>query len=235
MIVHQTSIMSAADQAKDKAAQAKQQAQEGKNTLLKKLEDDGVVNPKGLAMFGFTGLFLAGVPVTSWIAQPGGMLEKAVNGVCSAVAFVGSAGSTSAVPQTGKIAALGTLYLVVTYALSGAGHAAAVDAGNKEGRDNEHPRAQIKNLTGLPLRLHSAHHHLVEFFPGFALTAALSQAVAPGDQTLINLLGLHVLSKVFVHYPSYIFNIGVPRTLSHVVATASVINVALKLSRKSLV
>ena len=154
-------------------------------------------------MFGFTGLFLATVPVTSWLAQPNGLLEKAVNGVCSAVAFVGSAGSMSTVPQTGKIAALGALYVTVTYALSGAGHAAAVEAGNKEGRDNNHPRAQIKNLTGLPLRLHSAHYHLVEFFPGFALTAALAQAMAPGDQALINLLGLHVLAKVFV-YVSFI-------------------------------
>lgn len=33
------------------------------------------------------------------------------------------------------------------------------------------------------------------------------------------------------YYPSYIFNVGVPRTLAHVLATASVINVAWKLSR----
>lgn len=118
--------------------------------------------------------------------------------MCSSVAFIGSAGSNSTVSQGGKIAALSTLYVAFTYALSGAGSAAGVDAGTEEGRDNLEPRKQVAGLTGLPLRLHSAHYNLMEMFPGFALTAALSQAMAPGDQGLINLLGLHVLSKVFV-------------------------------------
>ncbi|EME77905.1 uncharacterized protein MYCFIDRAFT_122238, partial [Pseudocercospora fijiensis CIRAD86] len=187
-------------------------------------------NPAGLSMFAFGGLFLAAIPLTSWIAQPNGLVEKAVNGVVSSVAFLGSAGSTGSVAQTGKIAALAALYTTVTYALSGAGSAAGVAASAKEGRDNNHPRAQVKNLRGLPLRLHSAHYHLMEMFPGWAISAALTQAVAPGDQALINLLGLHVISKCFVHYPAYVFNIGAPRTLAHVVATSSVINVALMLA-----
>ena len=58
--------------------------------------------------------------------------------------------------------------------MTGAGSAAGVDAGNKEGRDNAHPRAQEKNLTGLPLRLVSAHKQIVETFSGFAVTAALA-------------------------------------------------------------
>ncbi|KAF2169698.1 hypothetical protein M409DRAFT_52211 [Zasmidium cellare ATCC 36951] len=222
----------AADKARETADQAKDFAEQGKQTFLEKLKEDGVVNPQGLSKFAFGGLFLAAVPVTSWIAQPNGLLEKAVNGVVSSVAFLGSAGSTSSVAQTGKIAALGALYVTVTYAISGAGSAAGADAGNEGGRDNNHPRAQTQNLKGLPLRLHSAHYNLMEMFPGWAISAALAQAMAPGDQTLINLLGLHVLSKVFVYYPSYLFNIGLPRTLSHVVATASVINVALRLSKK---
>lgn len=149
-------------------------------------------------MFAFSGLFLAAVPVTSWVAQPNGLLEKAVNGLCSTVAFLGSAGSTSTVSQTGKIAALGALYVTVTYAISGAGSAAGAAAGTEGGRDNNHPRAQVQNLRGLPLRLYSAHYNLMEMFPGWAIGAALAQTMAPGDQTLINLLGLHVLSKVFV-------------------------------------
>lgn len=149
-------------------------------------------------MFAFGGLFLAFVPVTSWIAQEGGLLEKAVNGVVSTVSFLGSAGSSSVVPQSGKVAALGALYITVTYALSGAGSAAGADAGNKGGRDNNHPRAQTANLRGLPLRLHSAHYNLMEMFPGWAVVAALTQAMAPGDQALINLLGLHVISKCFM-------------------------------------
>jgi len=136
--------------------------------------------------------------VTSFIAQPNGLLEKAVNGVCSTVAFLGSAGANTKVAQTGKIAALSTLYVAMTYALSGAGSAAGVAAGCEEGRDNLHPRKQVEKLEGLPLRLHSAHYNLMEMFPGFAITAALAQAMAPGDQALINLLGLHVISKVFL-------------------------------------
>lgn len=149
-------------------------------------------------MLGFGAVFLAAVPVTSWIAQPNGLLEKAVNGVCSSVAFLGSAGSTSNVAQTGKIAALGALYVTMTYAITGAGSAAGSAAGIEGGRDNDHPRAQTSELKGLPLRLYSAHYNLMEMFPGWAISAALAQTMAPGDQTLINLLGLHVLSKVFV-------------------------------------
>jgi uncharacterized MAPEG superfamily protein len=166
------------------------------------------------------------------VAQPNGLLESAVNGLCSSVAFLGSAGANSKVSQTGKIAALSTLYITMTYAFSGAGSAAGADAGCNGGRDNNHPRAQLSSLKGLPLRLVSAHNNLMEMFGGFGLTAALTQAMAPADQTLINLLGLHVLSKIFVYYPAYIFNVGAPRTLAHVLATASVINVALKLSKR---
>jgi uncharacterized MAPEG superfamily protein len=156
------------------------------------------VNPKGLAMLGFSGVFFAFVPVTSWLAQPNGLLEKAVNGVISSVAYVSSAGSTSTVAPSNQIAALSALYLAVTYAISGAGSAAATDAGNKGGRDNNAPRAQNANLTGLPLRLWSAHNHLVEFFPSWAVVAALTQIRAPNDRVALNLLGLHVISKVFV-------------------------------------
>ena len=114
------------------------------------------------------------------------------------IAYIGSAGCSSKVSQTSKIAALSTLYICTTYALSGAGSGAGVAAGNREGRDNDHPRLQVQNLRGLPLRLHSAHCNMMEKFPSFALTAALAQAMAPGDHTLINLLGLHVIMKVFV-------------------------------------
>lgn len=156
------------------------------------------VNPKGLTMAAAGPLFLAAVPLTSWIASPNGILEKAVNGVAHSVCWLGTAGSSSRVAQTGKIAALSTLYMAVTYAFSGAASAAGVDAGNEEGRDNKEPRKQVASLKGLPLRLYSAHYNLMEMFPGFALTAALAQAMAPGDQGLINLLGLHVIAKVFL-------------------------------------
>lgn len=115
------------------------------------------------------------------------------------VSLAATAGASSAaVPQTGKIAALTALYVATTFAVSGAGSAAAVTAAYKEGRSNKHPRAQFGGLRGLPLRLYSAHANLMEMFGGWAVTAALTQAMAPGDQNLINLLGLHVISKVFL-------------------------------------
>lgn len=51
---------------------------------------------------------------------------------------------------------------------------------------------------GLPLRLYSAHYHLMEMFPGWAVVAALAQGIAPHDQGVVNLLGLHVVAKCFV-------------------------------------
>jgi len=220
--------------AKQKAQQVERAAKDAEQTVLQKLREDGVENPAGLSLAAFGGLFLAAIPLTSWIAQPNSLVEKAVNGVVGSVGWLSSAGSTSTIPQTGKIAALAGLYVTVTYALSGAGSAAG-QASSAQGRDNNHPRANVTNLRGLPLRLYSAHYNLLEMFPSWAISAALAQAIAPSDQSLINLLGLHVISKVFVYYPSYIFNVSVPRTLAHIVATASVINVALRLAKKPLI
>lgn len=221
--------------AKQKANEAKGAAKDAEQTILTKLEEDGVENPAGLSMVAFGPVFLAAIPLTSWLAQPNSLIEKAVNGVVNTVGYLSSAGSTSTVAQSGKIAALAGLYVTVTYAFSGAASAAGQAAATKEGRDNNHPRAATSQLRGLPLRLYSAHYNLMEMFPSWAISAALAQAIAPGDQSLVNLLGLHVLSKVFVYYPSYIFNAGTPRTLAHVVATASVINVALRLAKKPLI
>lgn len=156
------------------------------------------VNPKGFALLGSDLLFVATIPLTSFLAQPNGILEKVVNALCRSVAFVSSAGSSSRVSQSKKIASLSALYLYITYAFSGTASATGVNAGTKEGRDHSKPRTQVQNLKGLPLRLHSAHYNLLENFGGFALSAALTQSMAPADQTLINLLGLHVLSKVFL-------------------------------------
>jgi len=226
------------DQAKANAEkqidEVKNTASQAKKTFLQRLEDDGVVNPSGLAMLGISGVFFAFVPVTSWLAQPSGLLERAVNGVISSVAYVSTAGASSTIAPSNQIAALTALYLGVTYAISGAGSAAATASGNRDGRDNNNPRSQNADLKGLPLRLYSAHHHLVEFFPSWAIVAALTQISAPGDQTLINLLGLHVISKVFVHYPSYLLNVSTTRSLGHILATASVINVAARLANQRL-
>jgi len=221
--------------AKDVARDAKGAAKDAKAQADEALANDGVYDTKGFAMAAVGPLFLAAIPLTNWISQPGGFLEKGINGVVGSVGLLASAGSTSHIAQGGKVAALAALYTTVTYALTGAASAAGQAAGNPNGFDNKHPRANTKNLTGLPLRLHSAHYNLMEMFPGWAIAAALTQAIAPGDQHMINLLGLHVISKVFLFYPSYILNKDTPRSIGHLLATSSILNVLLQLARKPLV
>lgn len=149
-------------------------------------------------MAGFGLVYLALIPVTGWVSQPGGLLEKTINGTIGGVGLLASAGSSSTIAQGGKIAALAALYASATYAFSGAASVAGQAAGTEGGFDNKHPRSHTKALTGLPLRLHSAHYNLMENFPAWAAAAALAQSLAPGDQHLINLLGLSALAKLFV-------------------------------------
>ena len=70
----------------------------------------------------------------------------------------------------------------------------------------------------------------MEMFPGFVLAAALTQTMAPKNQQLLNLLGLHVLAKCALFYPAYLLNIALPRTLAHVLATGAVVNVCWRLA-----
>jgi len=86
-------------------------------------------------------------------------------------------------------------------------------------------------MTGLPLRLRSAHYHLMEMFPSWAIAALLTQVLAPNNTQLINLLGLHVILKTLVFYPSYVLGVSLPRSFSHLIATASVINVCWQLAK----
>lgn len=154
-------------------------------------------NPSGLLLTGFSALFLAAIPLTSYITQPNSIFEKSINGLTSTLTHL--IPSSSPTTSTNKIAALATLYLTVTYALSGAASAAGINAAYAEGRDNNYPRKQVAGLKeGLPLRLYSAHYHLMEMFPGWAVVAALAQGIAPEDQGVVNLLGLHVVAKCFV-------------------------------------
>lgn len=191
---------------------------------------NGIYNTNGFLWASAGPVFIALVPVTSWLTTPGGLVEKAVHGLINTTAFIGSAGSTTTISKAGAIPALTAVYIAVTYALSGAASVGGVAAASPNGRDNNHPRAQEANLKGLPLRLKSAHMNLVEMFPGFAITAALAATMAPTDQQVINLLGLHVLAKVALYYPAYLANIDGARSLGHLLATSSVINVAWRLA-----
>lgn len=71
----------------------------------------------------------------------------------------------------------------------------------------------------------------MEVFPGFALAAALAMTMAPTDRHVINLLGLHVISKLFLFWPSYLANLGVARTAGHILSVSSMVGVAWKLAR----
>lgn len=129
--------------------------------------------------------------------------------------------------------ALSALYTFWTFGGSGAVSAAGQAMGRADGLDNKHPRKHIHNLSGLPLRMRSAHYGLLENFPAFALAAALTQLLAPNNREIINLLGFHVLVKLFVYYPAYLLDIDLPRTLAHVTSISAVINVCWRLAAGS--
>lgn len=70
----------------------------------------------------------------------------------------------------------------------------------------------------------------MEVFPSFALAAALTATMDPTNRQLVNLLGLHVVAKLFVFWPAYLLNIDLARTLGHLLATSSLVSVAYKLA-----
>jgi len=186
--------------------------------------DNGIVNLNGILMAGAPAAYLAVVPLTSYMTAPGGVLQSFIE---AAVRLVPG---TANIPTDRVLPALSALYIFVTFCATGALSAAGQAMSRKEGFDNNHPRKHVNSLTGLPLRMRSAHYNMMEMFPGFALAAALTQTLAPGNQQLINLLGLHVLSKVFLYCPMYLLDIAPPRSIAHMLATASVINVCWKLA-----
>jgi len=185
---------------------------------------DGVVNINGLLGVAFGPVFLAFIPVTNYVTAPNSVVQKAIETLLSLIPGAASTASDRVIP------ALSAFYIFWTFAATGAISAAGLGASRKEGLDSNHPRKDVNALTGLPLRLRSAHYNTMEMFPGFALAAALTQVSAPTNQSLINLLGLHVLLKTFVYYPAYVLDIAPLRSLAHLGATASVINVAWQLA-----
>ncbi|CAG8137976.1 unnamed protein product [Penicillium nalgiovense] len=123
------------------------------------------------------------------------------------------------------IPALAVLYAFWTFAGSGSLSVAGQAMSRPNGLGNDHPRKHRGNMEGLPLRLMSAHHSLIEIFPLFAAGACLAQVLAPGDQQILNLLGLHVLLKVFVFYPSYVVGFAPARSLAHLLSISAMIRV----------
>jgi hypothetical protein len=55
--------------------------------------------------------------------------------------------------------------------------------------------------------------------------------LAPNDQQVVNLLGLHILLKVGLYYGSYVMNVAPTRTLGHILGTSCVLNVCWRLAK----
>ncbi|KAF3007855.1 hypothetical protein E8E13_010811 [Curvularia kusanoi] len=187
--------------ADDKKRQAKRVAAE-----------NGVVNPSGAMVLAAAPMYLALVPLTSYLTKPESICQSLTHALIKVLPGVG----VSSITAGRAIPALSALYLFWTFGASGAASAAGQAMGREEGFDNDHPRKHVNNLDGLPLRLRSAHYALMENFPAFALAAALAQILAPNDAQIVNLLGFHVIAKLLVHYPAYLGNIALPRTLAHI-------------------
>ncbi|CZR68557.1 uncharacterized protein PAC_18456 [Phialocephala subalpina] len=130
---------------------------------------DGVVNPNGILMAAFGPVFLVFIPVTNYFTSSNGVVQKSASTLLSSI--------PGEIPKDREIAALSAFYIFWSFAATGALSAAGQGASRKEGLDNNHPRKDVNNLTGLPLRLRSAHYNLMEMFPGFALSAALTQVL----------------------------------------------------------
>lgn len=190
-------------------------------------------------------MYLALVPLTSYLTKPDSICQSLTHALIKLLPGVG----VSSITAGRAIPALSALYLFWTFGASGAASAAGQAMSREEGFDNDHPRKHIHNMDGFPLRLRSAHYALMENFPGtdhafvslmpakrltaliaFALAAALAQILAPNDAQIVNLLGFHVMAKLLVHYPSYLSNIALPRTVAHISATSALVNVCWRLA-----
>lgn len=106
------------------------------------------------------------------------------------------------------IPALAVLYAFWTFAGSSSLSVTGQAMSRLHSLDNDHLRKHRANMEGLPLHLMSGHHSMIENFPLFAAS----------DQQILNILGLHVLLKVFVFYPSYVVGFAPTRSPSHVLS-----------------
>ncbi|KAJ5780390.1 hypothetical protein N7457_005550 [Penicillium paradoxum] len=179
---------------------------------------NGINNPSGIFIAATGPIYLALAPLASKIAAPNGIVQQLTETLVS-LATRSDVAPARAIPALTLVYALWSF--VGSSALSVAGQAMSRSAG----LDHDHPRKHRSNMEGVPLRLMSAHHALIEIFPLFAAAACFAQVLAPGDQQIRNLLGLHVLLKTFVFYPSYVAGVSPVRSLSHILSTSAIIRV----------
>ncbi|RMZ84774.1 hypothetical protein DV737_g934, partial [Chaetothyriales sp. CBS 132003] len=183
---------------------------------------DGIVNPSGALYSGVIVAYIIGVPISSYITKPGGIVQIVVQETLKLI--------PGGVAADRTIPALTALYTFVTFVGTAVLSVAGQAMSRAEQFDNNHPRKHVNNLDGLPLRLRSAHYGLLEQFPSFAVAASLAQILAPQNQQITNLLGLNVLLKVVGFYVAYVANLAPLRTVSHIVGTSAVVNVLLRLA-----
>ncbi|CAA9963926.1 MAPEG domain containing protein [Pyrenophora teres f. maculata] len=157
----------------------------------------------------------------TYLTKPDSVMQSLVHAIIKLLPGVDAASITSG----RAIPALSAIYLFWTFGASGAISVAGQAMSRREGLDTDHPRKHVHALEGLPLRMRSAHYALLENFPAFALAAALAQVLAPQDAQVVNLLGFHVIAKLMVHYPAYVGNMAVPRSVAHLTATSALINI----------
>ena len=92
-------------------------------------------NPGGAAWLGAGPLFLAAVPLTSYLTAENGFVQKAVDLLLSLVP------GTSGLAKDRTIPALAALYIFVTFGATGAASVAGQAMCRKDGLDNnsKHP------------------------------------------------------------------------------------------------
>ena len=84
------------------------------------------VNPSGAAIGGFAAAYLVGVPITSFITKPEGVLESLVQRISKVIPGGVAPGRT--------VPALSALYIFMTFGASGAFSAAGQAMGREEGK-----------------------------------------------------------------------------------------------------
>jgi hypothetical protein len=120
------------------------------------------VNPSGAIILAAAPMYLALVPLTSYLTKPDSICQSLTHALIKLLPGVG----VSSITAGRAIPALSALYLFWTFGASGAASAAGQAMSREEGFDNDHPRKHVHNMDGFPLRLRSAHYALMENFPG---------------------------------------------------------------------
>lgn len=168
--------------------------------------------------------------MTSYLTTPNSPFQSLLTTTLSLIPGLGHP-SSAPLPLERQIPALSALYAFWALGATGAFSVAGQGMARPAGLDNNTPRAHVHNLSGLPLRLRSAHVNLLENFGGFALAAGLAVASGNRDQQVANLLGLYVLLKGGVYYFSYLADVAPPRTIAHFAAVSAVVNVCYRLAK----